>query len=87
MSSIPRGQPRWGCRCEDLSDTEFQEATIIIAGDISDDTKIIKSTLQCFKRKYAHVFFVPGNHELWIRKGDSNVKDSFGEAPSARLSL
>ena len=27
-------------------------------------------TLQILQRKYKEVFFVPGNHELWLTKND-----------------
>ena len=67
------------CRCQNLSDTEYKSDAVIIAGDISDDSQVIEDTLKLFLSKWAYVFFVPGNHELWMRRSDSHLKDSLGE--------
>ncbi len=51
--------------------------TILLAGDVSDDLAILKRTFQLLKSLFKHVFFVPGNHDLWVRKKeceDSLVK-------------
>lgn len=66
-------------RCLKLSETEYKEDAIIIAGDISDDLQVIKDTLKLFLSKWAHVFFVPGNHELWMRRSDAHLRDSLRE--------
>lgn len=42
---------------------------LILAGDISDQLDRLKDALSCLTEKFARVFFVPGNHELWIRRG------------------
>ena len=43
---------------------------IILAGDISHDLGILRETLGLFAAKYRHVFYTPGNHELWCHKSD-----------------
>ena len=30
-------------------------------------------------QKFKHVFFVPGNHDLWVRRKERDVLDSLGE--------
>jgi Icc-related predicted phosphoesterase len=51
-----------------LSSTDFQEDVLILAGDISYDLKKVRETLAHLQAKFKNVFFVPGNHDLWIRK-------------------
>lgn len=52
---------------EALSDHEFQHDAVILAGDVSDQLQVLETTLRLFSGKFAHVFFTPGNHDLWIR--------------------
>ena len=66
-------------RCTTLSDTDYKEDVLIVAGDIADDTEVVRKTLVLLLSKWAHVFFTPGNHELWVRRGEADVRDSFGE--------
>lgn len=68
------------CRAEQLCSREdFQNDCIILAGDISDDLHTLHSTLQFFTQAFAHVFFTPGNHELWVRKQERDQYDSLGK--------
>ena len=53
-----------------LSDVSYQEDTLIVAGDIADRLDIIKNTLSLLSNKFQHVFYIPGNHELWVRHDD-----------------
>jgi hypothetical protein len=48
---------------------------IIVAGDVTDDLDRLEEVFRTLRRSFAHVFFVPGNHELWVRRGE--WKDSF----------
>lgn len=72
-------------RCLALSDTEYKSDAIIIAGDISDDSQVIKDTLKLFLSKWEHVFFVPGNHELWMRRSDAHLKDSLRKPSTHKI--
>lgn len=49
----------------------YQGDVLIVAGDISHDLEIVDVVLAELRRKFGAVFFVPGNHELWLRSGDS----------------
>jgi hypothetical protein len=48
--------------------------TLLIAGDVSSDLRRTETALGRISQAFANVFFVPGNHDLWIRPdspGDS----------------
>lgn len=53
-----------------LSLSDYTQDAVIIAGDISDRFPQLEETLQAFVQRFASVYFVPGNHELWIRRGE-----------------
>jgi len=46
---------------------------LIVAGDIADSLDILNKTFDVLQNKFKYVFYIPGNHELWIRnyKNDS----------------
>lgn len=50
-----------------LSDSEFQNDALILAGDVADRLETIRNTLSLLRSKFKRVFYVPGNHELWVR--------------------
>jgi hypothetical protein len=50
-----------------LATTDYADATLILAGDVSDNLDVLRAALSCLCNTFAHVFFVPGNHELWVR--------------------
>lgn len=54
-----------------LSDQEYQNDYLICAGDISHKLKLFSITLELLVKKFKKVFFVPGNHDLWIRDKDA----------------
>ncbi|MBI1194197.1 MAG: metallophosphoesterase [Bacteroidetes bacterium] len=60
-----------------LSARDYREDTLLLGGDISADLFRIEETLARLRDKFAQVFFVPGNHDLWVRKGDG--LDSLGK--------
>ena len=55
---------------EQISDVAYRQDILIAAGDISDRLETLTSTLTLLRAKFMKVFYVPGNHELWVRKGD-----------------
>jgi predicted phosphodiesterase len=40
---------------------------LIVAGDVADREAVLRETLELLLSRFAEVFFVPGNHELWVR--------------------
>jgi predicted phosphodiesterase len=55
---------------EGLSTEEFVDDILILAGDVSDNVDRMKRTFDCLTSRFSRVFFVPGNHELWVRRRD-----------------
>ncbi len=54
----------------DLSRSDYQDATLLLAGDATHDLARLEEGLRLLQERFAHVFFVPGNHELWVMKGE-----------------
>ncbi|KAL4854508.1 hypothetical protein ACK3TF_004685 [Chlorella vulgaris] len=54
----------------------FKQDALIVAGDVSDDLATLEKTLQLLADAFAHVFFVPGNHDLWVRRDERGKYDS-----------
>jgi len=51
-----------------ISDVDHQEDVLLLAGDVTDKLDLLEQTLGSLRRKFAQLFFVPGNHELWDRE-------------------
>ena len=50
---------------------------IIVAGDVGTALKVLRETFSLLKSKFKHVFYCPGNHELWLSPSDIHeVPDS-----------
>jgi len=52
---------------QSLSQLEYQNDILIVAGDVSDNLETIEKTFTILKSEFCYVFFVPGNHDLWVR--------------------
>jgi len=52
---------------------------LVIAGDVSDDLSSLRDMFLKLKRRYKHVFFCPGNLELWVRKDNCNSLEKFSK--------
>ena len=55
-----------------LSRHSYRADALIVAGDVSHEPEVLRRTFHIFVERFRHVFFVPGNHELWLRGGDSS---------------
>ena len=51
----------------EISNSDYRDDALIVAGDISDRLEIIRETLGLLRSKFRHLLFTPGNHELWVR--------------------
>ena len=49
-----------------LSNSEYRDDILILAGDVSDDMGLLAEVFQLLQDKFHRVCFVPGNHELWV---------------------
>lgn len=54
-----------------ISETEYQHDTLILAGDVSDDLETMTRVFDTLRPRFARVLFVPGNHELWVRRDEA----------------
>jgi predicted phosphodiesterase len=50
-----------------LNNPDYRNATLIVPGDATDDLDKLELLLSFFKTRFKDVFFVPGNHEMWVR--------------------
>jgi predicted phosphodiesterase len=48
---------------------------LLLAGDVTDDIGRLEEVFRIVGDGFGQVFFVPGNHELWVRRG--RWRDSF----------
>jgi predicted phosphodiesterase len=53
-----------------LSPTDYRNDVLLLAGDVSDALDKLQAALMAVRATFGQVFFVPGNHELWIRQGE-----------------
>ena len=56
---------------EGLSFLDYSDGTLLVAGDLSDNSEDLKRALSILRGKFQNVFFVPGNHDLWIARDGS----------------
>lgn len=47
-----------------------EDTVLLLAGDVASSLETIESSLRLLKEKFGAVFYVPGNHELWVNKTD-----------------
>ncbi len=52
-----------------LLEEDFSADALIVAGDICDCIELLGQVLSSLVSGFRFVFFVPGNHELWVEKG------------------
>ncbi len=71
ISDVHVDYPENMTRMQTLSGALYSRDTLLLAGDVSDDLARLARVLEGVREKFAHVFFVPGNHELWIRRGEA----------------
>ena len=63
--------------CALLAQTAYKNDAIIVAGDVGDTFVAVKYCLKAFRAAFRRVFYVPGNHDMWIRpKGQHSDEPS-----------
>jgi len=67
---------------QSISSPDTVHDAIVVAGDIADDLRVIEKTLRLLKSNFAKVFYVPGNHELWVRKSSIDSLEKFRQVLS-----
>jgi len=72
---------------EGLSPAEFAD-DVLLASSLGDTFGAIKRGLAIFKSKFRRVFYVPGNHDLWIRPNtDDSLRRKFRDSVEKLLAL
>ena len=59
-----------------LSDHDFKKDTLILVGDVTDQMTRLAVALETLNQKFKHVFYVLGNHELWLTLPCLKARDS-----------
>lgn len=49
-----------------LSQQDYRDDLLILAGDITHRSSLLAWCLDAFARRFRQVLFVPGNHDLWV---------------------
>lgn len=57
---------------ENLSNIDFTEDILILAGDVTDITLLLEKTFLSLQAKFKKVLYVPGNHDLWVRRSEED---------------
>ena len=71
ISDVHADYPQNMALLQAFSARDHLRDTLLLAGDVTDDLARLAQVLRGVREKFAHVFFVPGNHELWVRRGES----------------
>jgi calcineurin-like phosphoesterase family protein len=53
-----------------LSDSDYAHDALLLAGDACHEIAKLERALSCLRQKFAEVFFLNGNHELWLLGSD-----------------
>jgi Icc-related predicted phosphoesterase len=64
-------------RLRQISSTSYLQDVLVVAGDIADDLRIIDWTLRELRSQFSQVFYIPGNHELWVRDKEYDSIEKF----------
>ena len=54
-----------------LSAVDYTDDFLIIAGDITDELHKMQVLFKSLVPKFRKIFFLPGNHDLWLHKNDA----------------
>ena len=54
-----------------LSIAEYQDDVLILAGDVTDIPPLFEWCFNLLAKRFYKVLFVPGNHDLWVAREDT----------------
>jgi len=57
---------------ECLSNVKRRKDVLLVAGDVAETYSTFVVTMSLLKERFEHVFYVPGNHDLWCRRDGQN---------------
>ena len=70
---------------KDADGIDYSAGTLILAGDVCHALPMLGTTLRLFKKKFRHVFYCVGNHELWLHATRSTPAPAIVKGLSTRL--
>ncbi|KAJ8750191.1 hypothetical protein K2173_014106 [Erythroxylum novogranatense] len=59
-----------------LCPTTHKNDVLLVAGDVAETYQNFHLTMSLLKDRFGHVFFIPGNHDLWLRRDKEQYLDS-----------
>lgn len=59
-----------------LSGKRYKNDALLVAGDVAETLNNFVLTMSFLKDRFRHVFYVPGNHDLWCRREKHSYLDS-----------
>lgn len=72
ISDVHTDWPENFDQLRDLPVGPYSEDALLLAGDVSHDLSRVLSTLELLKQRFGHVFFVPGNHDVYVSQDSMN---------------
>jgi predicted phosphodiesterase len=61
-----------------LSQYDYQNDILILAGDVTDTMPLLGEGFDALKSRFREVMYIPGNHDLWVhRNGGYNSLEQF----------
>jgi len=57
---------------ESLSSVDYKDDVLLVAGDVAETYNMFFVTMSLLRERFEHVFYVPGNHDLWCRREGQN---------------
>jgi predicted phosphodiesterase len=70
-SDLHLDYPENRARLAGLSRTAHRADTLLLGGDLTHDLGLLESAFAIAVERFASVFFVPGNHELWLHREEA----------------
>lgn len=63
-----------------LSNFDYSNDILILAGDITDRLPLMEKTFKALCCKFSKVLYVPGNHDLWVKRSEEECSfDKFNK--------
>jgi predicted phosphodiesterase len=56
---------------EQLSREDFRNDMLLVVGDVANDIPLFTHVMSLLTERFFKVLYVPGNHDLWIKRADT----------------
>ncbi|KAE9588320.1 putative metallo-dependent phosphatase [Lupinus albus] len=63
-------------KCLSTAKVKHKNDVLLVAGDVAETYDMFLVTMSLFKERFEHVFYIPGNHDLWCRREGQKYVDS-----------